>query len=175
MGREINVRIPNRLKDEVNINKDEKYGGIEDNSILTNNLMDVLKQSKGFINLSKVHEEVLHMIMHKISRMVCGDCNYVDNATDIAGYATRLEEYIIKGKETINLEGIYKKLGSKDDPSKSAKDRFYNLKTLISEEGLVPDINFICERLELSKPSDAIYMDLYSRLVNIYKERLNKT
>ena len=34
------------------------------------------------------------MIFHKVSRLVCGDHWYADNAHDIAGYATLLEEYI---------------------------------------------------------------------------------
>jgi len=34
------------------------------------------------------------MIFHKISRMCIGDPYYADNAHDIAGYATLLEQYI---------------------------------------------------------------------------------
>jgi len=70
-----------------------KYGRMEDNARVTQKLMGVLREESGYDNLSMMHKECLHMIMHKISRMMCGDPWYADNAHDIVGYAKLLEDY----------------------------------------------------------------------------------
>ena len=84
--------MTNNVADTVE-KRGSRYGSMEDNAILTQALMDcvLLKCNTG---LSAVHLECLHMIFHKISRMVIGDAMYADNAHDIAGYATLLEQYI---------------------------------------------------------------------------------
>lgn len=69
-----------------------RYGSMERNAILTQSLMDCINMYEN--NLSAVHLECVHMIFHKISRMTVGDPMYADNAHDIAGYATLLEQYI---------------------------------------------------------------------------------
>ena len=71
-----------------------KYGSVSDNAKVTQSLMRVIKDSPRYAELTDVHLETLHMICHKIARMVCGDYMYNDNPHDIAGYATLLEEYI---------------------------------------------------------------------------------
>lgn len=77
------------------------YGSIIDNASVTQSLMEVIKE-KGvnYDKLSEVHIECIHMIFHKISRMVSGNVNYVDNVHDIAGYATLLEDYLIDLQKT---------------------------------------------------------------------------
>jgi len=84
--------MTNNVADTVE-QRGSRYGSMEDNAILTQALMDcvLLKANAG---LSPVHLECLHMIFHKISRMVIGDPMYADNAHDIAGYATLLEQFI---------------------------------------------------------------------------------
>jgi hypothetical protein len=80
-----------------------KYGTMENNANVTQLLMRVLKTGTSYESLDDMHLEVLHMIMHKISRMVNGDPDYVDNPHDIAGYAVLLENYLIqKEKECID-------------------------------------------------------------------------
>ena len=69
-----------------------RYGSMEDNAILTQALMDCVNMQQH--KLTAVHLECIHMIFHKISRMTIGDPMYADNAHDIAGYATLLEQYI---------------------------------------------------------------------------------
>ncbi len=74
-----------------------KYGHVWDNARITQGLMRTLKRSPNFEELSDTHVECVHMIFHKIARMVCGtDINYQDNATDMAGYATLLEDFMKK-------------------------------------------------------------------------------
>lgn len=64
-----------------------KYGSFEENSRLTQSLMEIVDRQK---ILPYAHREALHMIFHKISRMVCGDSYYEDNIVDIIGYAELL-------------------------------------------------------------------------------------
>lgn len=70
------------------------YGTMEKNAEITQGLMRVIAKSPNARNLSAMHVETLHMIFHKISRMVCGDPMYLDNVHDIIGYAKLLEDYI---------------------------------------------------------------------------------
>ena len=85
------------------VQRGNRYGSMEDNALLTQTLMfSVLAGARdsGHV-LTPMHKECLHMIMHKVSRMVCGDPLYADNPHDIAGYASLLEEYI----NELNAEG----------------------------------------------------------------------
>jgi hypothetical protein len=55
-----------------------------------------------------VQKEGLHMILHKIGRIVNGDPDYVDSWLDIAGYATLVADYLTelkKGIEERQLSG----------------------------------------------------------------------
>jgi hypothetical protein len=76
-------------------NRGELYGTMEDNADITQRLMAIIETSPNYLDkrLSNIHLEVLHMIFHKIARMVSGDELYTDNMHDVAGYATLLEEY----------------------------------------------------------------------------------
>jgi hypothetical protein len=74
------------------------YGTIESNSMITQDFMRVINHHAmlhGTV-LSEVHKECLHMIVHKIGRMICGDPMYPDNPHDIAGYAKLLEDWILE-------------------------------------------------------------------------------
>ncbi len=74
-----------------------RYGEMEDNAELTQELMAVIKsRGKTTDEWTRMHWECVHMIMHKISRMACGDTRYADNPHDICGYAKLLEEYLEK-------------------------------------------------------------------------------
>lgn len=76
MANEVNKIIEDR---------NSKYGGFDNVSNLNQEFRDlVLKRGS---KLNAVQEEALLMIMHKISRILCGDPNYEDNWVDIQGYA----------------------------------------------------------------------------------------
>jgi hypothetical protein len=80
------------------------YGSFDINAELTQSLMAYIPMT-----LSNVHLEAIHMIFHKISRMVNGDQWHLDNAHDIAGYATLLEDYIRlhNNETTVKNQGEY--------------------------------------------------------------------
>lgn len=69
------------------------YGTIEANAGTTQNLMRIIHTYHNGA-MSDVHEECVHMIFHKIARMVNGNPWHEDNARDIAGYATLLADHI---------------------------------------------------------------------------------
>lgn len=69
------------------------YGSFEDHARVTVRLKAVLdeelqlRHGRGQEALDAQQYEGLHMIFHKIGRIVAGDPNYQDNWDDIAGYA----------------------------------------------------------------------------------------
>lgn len=91
--------MSNNIEDTLK-ERGSRYGGIEGNSNVTQELMKTLEAwGENFGQLSNVHKECIHMIFHKISRMVSGDVDYIDNVHDIVGYAQLLENYLIKKEE----------------------------------------------------------------------------
>jgi len=83
------TKIKDTLKE-----RGSRYGTMEENADLTSSLMACVLEAPGRENLAAIHEECIHMIFHKISRMVNGDCMYADNAHDIGGYAKLLEDWM---------------------------------------------------------------------------------
>ena len=75
-----------------------RYGTFSDNAKTTQALMVVLMEGATAETLKPQHLEALHMICHKMARIVNGDTMWADNAHDIAGYAVLLEEWIIKNR-----------------------------------------------------------------------------
>jgi hypothetical protein len=60
----------------------------------TQAIMRILENGEAWGNMTDVHYETVHMIVHKLTRMVEGNPFQHDHAADIAGYATRLVEYL---------------------------------------------------------------------------------
>jgi hypothetical protein len=52
--------------------------------------MELLMSGENASALQDYHKEAIHMIIHKLSRMVNGDPNYLDGPRDIVGYAQLL-------------------------------------------------------------------------------------
>ncbi len=73
-----------------------KYGTFENNARTTQGIMDVLKagvmRNENERELLAHEKEALHMIAHKMSRIVCGTGIVKDNWHDIAGYAKLAED-----------------------------------------------------------------------------------
>lgn len=64
-----------------------KHGEFEDNARATWALMDVLAAERNWPTLPAGMRHSLYMIMHKASRIVCGDPTWPDHWDDIEGYA----------------------------------------------------------------------------------------
>lgn len=64
------------------------YGRFETNATMAQELKDVLAYYASQGTLDPYMVEAIQQILSKISRIVCGNPNYKDNWTDIAGYST---------------------------------------------------------------------------------------
>ena len=65
-----------------------RYGSFQSNAHIAQNIKSIMHGSSNWNNMPDYMKESLHMIAHKISRILEGDCNYDDSWVDIAGYAT---------------------------------------------------------------------------------------
>ena len=106
-----------------------------DNARVTHEFMNVVRNSPNFKELDSMHLESLHMILHKISRILCGDPNYSDNAHDIVGYAKLLEDYQINKEEL-----------------KEEKKEFNNMiQNIVKRNIELPDMIFFDESAEVTE------------------------
>lgn len=67
--------------------RDKRYGCFEGHAQITIALKHRMEMANGWHSLSCSQQEALHMIAHKIGRILNGDPNYADSWIDIAGYA----------------------------------------------------------------------------------------
>ena len=67
------------------------YGVFADNAHTAQRLKDTIRGSLGWSRLVPDQREALEIIASKISRILHGDPEYVDNWHDIAGYALLIE------------------------------------------------------------------------------------
>ena len=63
------------------------HGSFEHHARLTQSLKRDMEQEPNWKGLSDRHQESLHMIVHKIGRILAGNPNFHDHWDDIAGYA----------------------------------------------------------------------------------------
>lgn len=64
-----------------------RYGTFEGHARITQNIKNVLRDSRNYDLLDNDQAEALDMIAHKIGRILNGDPNYHDSWHDIVGYA----------------------------------------------------------------------------------------
>ena len=69
-----------------------RYGSLMDNATISQSLKEILHNSTNWEAMPPDMKEALHMIVHKISRIVEGDFNYDDSWIDISGYSTLIVE-----------------------------------------------------------------------------------
>ena len=75
-----------------------RYGEFINNANVSQDLKCIMEQSTNWNNMDKDMREALHMIAHKISRILEGDYTYDDSWVDIAGYSTLVAERLQRGK-----------------------------------------------------------------------------
>lgn len=69
-----------------------RYGTLTANAQISQGLKSVMQESPNWTWLSVDKKEALDQIASKISRILSGDMNYVDNWHDIIGYAKLIED-----------------------------------------------------------------------------------
>ena len=77
-----------------------RYGEFADHARVSMQLKDVLgsRLVEREISLTYDQVEALHMICHKLGRIVNGDPDYIDSWDDIAGYATLVADRLRRGQ-----------------------------------------------------------------------------
>lgn len=87
------VAAPHDINDTLK-QRGSVYGAFEDNAALTQDIMYVVGEmaKKTGRVLKHYEKEALHMIAHKVSRIVVGQKTKKDNWHDIAGYAKLAED-----------------------------------------------------------------------------------
>lgn len=63
------------------------HGSFKVHARVTQRLKHIMTPEMNWESLSDEHREALHMIVHKIGRIMAGNPNYKDHWDDIAGYA----------------------------------------------------------------------------------------
>ncbi len=76
-----------RLLESILQARGDRYGAFADNAFVAQHIKRALNMGRNALALSDDQREALHQIASKISRIVTGDPDYVDNWDDIAGYA----------------------------------------------------------------------------------------
>ena len=75
-----------------------RYGEFINNANVSQDLKCIMECSTNWNNMDNDMREALHMIAHKISRILEGDYSYDDSWVDIAGYSTLVAERLQRGK-----------------------------------------------------------------------------
>ena len=73
--------------------RQKTHGDFESNARCAQEIKMVLR-GYGFDSLTSIQREALDQIALKISRILTGDCDHIDNWHDIAGYATLVEKWL---------------------------------------------------------------------------------
>lgn len=81
---------------EILKDRTSKYGDYRDNANITQDCMSILMAGRSASRLNQMHKEGIHMIVHKLSRIVNGDPDLNDSWDDIAGYARLVSERILQ-------------------------------------------------------------------------------
>jgi hypothetical protein len=68
--------------------REASYGKFHRHAEISQGIKNVLFRYAKKDSLAAYQKEALEMICHKLGRIINGDPNYIDNWTDIAGYAT---------------------------------------------------------------------------------------
>jgi len=63
------------------------HGNFIDTCVVTQALVQQLYVGSNYSTMHPAQAESLHMICHKMARIVCGDPNFADHWVDIEGYA----------------------------------------------------------------------------------------
>lgn len=72
-----------------------RYGKFSDLSSIDQALKHVMHQAPNWDSLKPHHKTALEMIQHKISRILNGDPNYIENWRDISGYAAITKDILM--------------------------------------------------------------------------------
>ena len=76
--------------------RSKTHGDFTDNARVMQSLKRIVHSEAGWDKLTDVQREALHMILHKVGRIISGNPNTQDHWDDIAGYAKLASERIVQ-------------------------------------------------------------------------------
>jgi hypothetical protein len=82
-----NCQTVEQRRDPLLVEREKTHGSFEVHARITQGLKEEMEDEPTFEKLSDRHKESLHMIVHKIGRILAGNSNFKDHWDDIAGYA----------------------------------------------------------------------------------------
>lgn len=79
-------------RDPLLVERQKTHGSFEIHARITQALKQEMDEEPGWSKLSDRQKESLHMIVHKIGRILAGNPSYKDHWDDISGYAKLVSE-----------------------------------------------------------------------------------
>lgn len=73
-----------------------RYGEFEHHAAIAQGLQDTMRSAPGWARLAADQKQALTVIADKVARMLNGDPGYMDNWHDIIGYATLVENRMLR-------------------------------------------------------------------------------
>jgi hypothetical protein len=115
--------------EELLAERQKTHGEYAEHARCTQTILRALQAERGYSALSDMQKETLHMIAHKMGRIVTGNPDIADHYDDIAGYAKlisqRLENPVVPyDSNTDSYAALAKAWGCSRE---EAKERFYGL------------------------------------------------
>jgi len=91
---EVPPAAPDGSVESILTERAKTHGDFTDNARIAQDLKRIVHTQVGWDKLTDVQREALHMILHKIARIMGGNPNVKDHWDDIAGYAKLASERI---------------------------------------------------------------------------------
>jgi hypothetical protein len=82
--------------EELLAERQKTHGEYAEHARCTQSILRVLQAERGYPALSDMQKETLHMIAHKLGRIVTGNPDIADHYDDIAGYAKLISQRLEK-------------------------------------------------------------------------------
>lgn len=78
--------------DQLLAERGRTHGEYSEHARCTQNILRALQMERGWPTLTDMQKETLHMIAHKMSRIVTGNPNVADHWDDISGYSRLISQ-----------------------------------------------------------------------------------
>lgn len=85
--------------DDLRMKRSSTHGDFAIGATLAVDIMELIHDAPNWPDMNPVQKEVVHMIIHKLQRIMTGDPNEDDHWNDIAGYA----HLVIDKKEAMKV------------------------------------------------------------------------
>jgi hypothetical protein len=76
--------------------RNNTHGDFDTQAMIAQDLKWTMRQGVNYHKLSSAQREAVDMIAHKLSRVVNGNCNFLDHWVDICGYSQLIVKEIEK-------------------------------------------------------------------------------